>query len=134
MEQVPKLIGKSLPIQKLRYFIKKAAKSDATTVFLGETGVGKEVAAQLIHYSSNRKNNPLIKINCANLSDTLIESELFGLSKKSSPTRFFLCFSGKSSSVFPLLRKFSAGATQVLTSTARSGLRPKKRQSVLANT
>lgn len=78
MNREPKLIGRSLPIQRLRHFIKKAARSDATVLLLGETGVGKEVAARLIHGSSARKNSPFIKINCANLSDGLIESELFG--------------------------------------------------------
>lgn len=81
MNKEPKLIGKSPPIQKLRLFIKKASTSDATVLLLGETGVGKEVAARRIHCSSDRKNNPFIKINCANLSDTLIESELFGHKK-----------------------------------------------------
>ena len=81
MNTEPKLIGKSPPIQKLRHFIKKAAKSDATVLLLGETGVGKEVAARMIHSSSDRKDSAFIKINCANLSDTLIESELFGHKK-----------------------------------------------------
>jgi Nif-specific regulatory protein len=81
MNREPKLIGRSPPIQKLRQFINKAAKSNATVLLLGETGVGKEVAARLIHASSARKKSPFIKINCANLSDALIESELFGHKK-----------------------------------------------------
>jgi transcriptional regulator with PAS, ATPase and Fis domain len=81
MNKEPKLIGKSPPIQKLRHFIGKAAKSDATVLLLGETGVGKEVAARMIHCSSDRKVSPFVKINCANLSDNLIESELFGYKK-----------------------------------------------------
>jgi len=81
MHREPKLIGNSLPIQKLRHFIKKAAKSDATVLLLGETGVGKEVAARMIHLQSHRCKNPFVKINCANLSDTMIESELFGHKK-----------------------------------------------------
>lgn len=55
MNWEPKLIGKSLPLQKLRHFIKKAAKSDATVLLLGETGVGKEVDARMIHCSSERR-------------------------------------------------------------------------------
>jgi len=81
MHGEPKLIGKSRPIQKLRHFIKIAAKSDATVLLLGETGVGKEVAARLIHRQGHRCKNLFIKINCANLSDNLIESELFGHKK-----------------------------------------------------
>lgn len=81
MKRAPKLIGKSPSIQELHYFIKKAATSDATVLLLGETGVGKEVAARLIHLHSDRCDNPFIKINCASLSDTLIESELFGHKK-----------------------------------------------------
>jgi len=81
MNKEPKLIGKSPPIQKLRQFIEKSAKSDATVLLLGETGVGKEIAAKMIHCSSDRKEGPFVKINCANLSDTLIESVLFGHKK-----------------------------------------------------
>jgi len=77
----PKLIGKSSHIKELRHFIEKAAHCDANVLLLGETGVGKEVAARLIHHHSDRGVNPFIKINCANLSDTLIESELFGHKK-----------------------------------------------------
>ena len=81
MSRQRELIGKSPPIQKLRRFIKKAAKSDATVLLLGETGVGKDVVARLIHCSSHRKTGPFVKINCANLSDTMVESELFGCRK-----------------------------------------------------
>lgn len=66
---------------KLRHFIEKAAHSDSNVLIQGETGVGKEVAARLIHHHSDRCVNPFIKINCSNLSDTLLESELFGYKK-----------------------------------------------------
>ena len=76
-----KIIGKSFQTNELRKFVNMAAESDANVLLLGETGVGKEVAARLIHCQSSRGKNPFLKINCANLSDTLIESELFGYKK-----------------------------------------------------
>lgn len=74
----PIIIGRSLSTQRLRHFIKIAATSDMPALILGETGVGKEVAARMIHYSSDRREKPFIKVNCATLCDTIIESELFG--------------------------------------------------------
>jgi len=62
---------------------KKAAKSDLTILLTGESGTGKEVMAQAIHNASPRKNQPFIAINSAALSDSLIESELFGYEKGS---------------------------------------------------
>ncbi len=60
---------------------KKAAQSDANILILGESGVGKEVVAELIHRESKRKDHPFMDINCYALSDSLIESELFGHEK-----------------------------------------------------
>lgn len=56
----------------------KAAKSDVNVCICGESGVGKEVVAEALHYSSNRAEGPLVKINCASIPETLLESELFG--------------------------------------------------------
>jgi DNA-binding NtrC family response regulator len=62
---------------------KKAAKSDANILILGESGSGKEVLAQLIHQESKRRNAPFMDVNCFSLTETLIESELFGHEKGS---------------------------------------------------
>lgn len=56
----------------------KVAKTDSTVMIRGESGVGKEVLTKAIHSSSNRKNKPLIKLNCASIPENLLESELFG--------------------------------------------------------
>lgn len=76
--QEPLIIGKSPAIKNLIAFIKKAAISDSNVLILGETGVGKELAAKAIHCESNRKDKPFIKINCGNLNENLVESELYG--------------------------------------------------------
>jgi len=73
-----RLIGRSEAIQRLESDIECAARSDAKVLITGETGVGKEVAARLIHQSSARSNSPLVTLNCAGLPDSLLESELFG--------------------------------------------------------
>lgn len=56
----------------------RVAKTDSTCIIEGESGVGKEVVVNLIHESSERKNQPLVKVNCAAIPETLLESELFG--------------------------------------------------------
>jgi len=61
--------------------VKKVAPSGASVLILGETGTGKELIAGAIHYNSRRKNSPFIKVNCAALPETLLESELFGHEK-----------------------------------------------------
>jgi two-component system NtrC family response regulator len=61
--------------------ITRIAKTDSTCIIEGESGVGKEVVVNLIHQLSERKNQPLVKVNCAAIPDTLLESELFGYEK-----------------------------------------------------
>jgi transcriptional regulator with GAF, ATPase, and Fis domain len=73
-----RLIGRSEAIQRLESEIECAARSDAKVLITGETGVGKEVAARLIHQRSARSMSPLVTVNCAGLPDSLLESELFG--------------------------------------------------------
>jgi transcriptional regulator with PAS, ATPase and Fis domain len=72
------LIGTSPAITQLRDEILLAARCDAKVLITGESGAGKEVVARLIHESSARRRSPLVTVNCAALSDTLLETELFG--------------------------------------------------------
>jgi Nif-specific regulatory protein len=75
------IIGSSMLIKKLQQAIGQAAPSRATVLIRGESGVGKELVARAIHYSSPRKKGPFVCLNCAALSETLLESELFGHEK-----------------------------------------------------
>ncbi|MCK9418338.1 MAG: sigma-54 dependent transcriptional regulator [Nitrospirae bacterium] len=75
---LPNIIGESAAMKKVFSLIEKVAATDSTVLILGESGTGKELVATTIHYQSARKDKPLIKINCAVLPETLIESELFG--------------------------------------------------------
>lgn len=72
------LIGVSEAIRRLEQDIQCATGSDAKVLITGESGVGKEVAAQLIHKGSARRNRPFLTLNCAGVPDSLLESELFG--------------------------------------------------------
>jgi DNA-binding NtrC family response regulator len=74
-------VGNSPQIQHVFQQIQVVSASDSTTLITGESGTGKELVAHAIHYSSNRKGKPFIKVNCAALSENLIESELFGHEK-----------------------------------------------------
>ncbi len=76
--QFGNIIGKSHPMQMLFAAIKSAAASEATVLIQGESGTGKELVAGAIHFESERKHNPLITVNCSALSESLLESELFG--------------------------------------------------------
>jgi len=72
------LIGKSHEMRNVFTAIRAAASSDATILIHGESGTGKELVAGAIHYNSERKDKPLITVNCSALSESLLESELFG--------------------------------------------------------
>ncbi len=75
------IIGNSPAIKKIMDTIETVAPTDFSILIIGETGTGKEIIADAIHNQSARKDNALIKINCAALSETLLESELFGHEK-----------------------------------------------------
>jgi transcriptional regulator with PAS, ATPase and Fis domain len=72
------LIGTSAAIREIEEEVVCAARSDAKVLITGESGVGKEVVARMIHQRSQRSRSPLVTINCAGVPDSLLESELFG--------------------------------------------------------
>ncbi|MED1724662.1 sigma-54 interaction domain-containing protein [Brevibacillus parabrevis] len=72
------IVGYSQKLQELKKFAQKVATSDSTVLITGESGTGKELFAHAIHAQSKRKMGPFIRVNCAAIPDTLLESELFG--------------------------------------------------------
>ncbi|HVX30276.1 MAG TPA: sigma-54 dependent transcriptional regulator, partial [Nitrolancea sp.] len=75
------IIGNSVAMQEVYKTVGRVAGSDATVLIAGETGTGKELVATVIHRNSGYSGGPLIKVNCAALPETLLESELFGHEK-----------------------------------------------------
>ncbi|HKR11750.1 MAG TPA: ABC transporter substrate binding protein [Pyrinomonadaceae bacterium] len=78
---VDEIVGESNVIKYVLYKIEQVAQTDTGVLILGETGTGKELVARAIHSQSIRKDRPLVRVNCAALSASLIESELFGHEK-----------------------------------------------------
>ena len=75
------IIGESGQMQEVLDLVRRVAPSDATVLLRGESGTGKELIAKAIHYASDRRAGSLVKVNCAALPETLLESELFGHEK-----------------------------------------------------
>jgi transcriptional regulator with GAF, ATPase, and Fis domain len=75
------MIGESAPMQRIYQRISRVAPSDTTVLICGESGTGKELAARAIHAYSERRENAFVAINCATLTEALLESELFGHEK-----------------------------------------------------
>jgi transcriptional regulator with PAS, ATPase and Fis domain len=78
MDVTRHLVGISDATKALQQELEEAARSDAKVLITGESGVGKEIAGQMIHHRSPRRHGPLVTINCAGMPDSLLESELFG--------------------------------------------------------
>ena len=79
--QIQNLIGSSRPMQQVYEQVAQVAGSNTTVLIRGESGTGKEMAAHAIHYNSPRAEKPFVKVSCAALPESLIESELFGYEK-----------------------------------------------------
>ncbi len=75
------IVGESPAIRRSLHLVERVAATDAPVLALGETGTGKELIARAVHERSNRRDRPLVKVNCAALPASLIESELFGYEK-----------------------------------------------------
>jgi two-component system response regulator AtoC len=95
------IVGQSVEMQSIFAVIEKVADTPSTVLITGESGTGKELVAKALHEQSSRKNEPFIKINCAAIPKTLMESELFGYEKgaftgatSSKPGRFELADGG----------------------------------------
>ncbi len=100
-ESIKALVGNSAPMRQVHELIRQAAPSEATVLITGESGTGKELIANALHEASQRKKQPLIKVNCAAIPEQLLESELFGYEKgaftganKDKPGRFALASGG----------------------------------------
>ena len=80
------LVGDCPAIEALRSTVNRLGHTDLAILILGENGTGKEVVAQSMHYRSRRRDEPFVAVNCAALTETLLESELFGHERAPSPT------------------------------------------------
>lgn len=77
-QQYRDMIGKSAKMQEIFSLVKDLAETDTTVLIYGESGTGKELVAAALHHASPRANGPFLKVNCAALSENILESELFG--------------------------------------------------------
>ena len=100
------MVGSNSSITNIRRLVEKAAPTDATILIVGESGVGKELVADLVYENSKRKGKPYVKINCAAIPENLLESELFGYEKGS--------FTGASSKGKTGLLEMADGGTVLL--------------------
>ncbi len=81
LKRPPNIIGNAKSLQPVFQMIQKVAPASSTILILGESGVGKELVAEALHYASTRSGRAFVKLNCAALPESIIESELFGHEK-----------------------------------------------------
>jgi two-component system response regulator HydG len=77
-QEIDSIVGRSHGIEKVRAMIRDLADIQTTVLVTGDSGTGKELVVDALHYSGERRDGPLVKVNCAALSENLLESELFG--------------------------------------------------------
>jgi DNA-binding NtrC family response regulator len=75
------MVGESAPMREVFRWVHRVARSDSTVMIYGESGTGKELVARAVHASSNRKNGPFVRVNMGALTESLMDSELFGHEK-----------------------------------------------------
>ncbi len=78
----PNIIGRSKKMQEVFQMVEKVANTKTSILLLGESGTGKELIANLIHHTGVREDKPFVKVNCAALTESILESELFGVEEK----------------------------------------------------
>ena len=78
MEGAEEIVGESAPLRRALSRVDQVAATDSTVLLLGPTGTGKELFARAVHEGSRRRGRALVRVNCAALPPTLVESELFG--------------------------------------------------------
>ncbi|NNE08219.1 MAG: sigma-54-dependent Fis family transcriptional regulator [Gemmatimonadetes bacterium] len=76
-----RIVGRSEGILEVQTYARKVCNAQSSVLVTGESGTGKELIASLIHYESDRRNEPFVKVNCAAIPETLLEAELFGIEK-----------------------------------------------------
>jgi transcriptional regulator with PAS, ATPase and Fis domain len=77
-QKIDNIVGRNAGIEKVRAMIRDLADIQTTVLVTGDSGTGKELVVDALHYSGERRDGPLVKVNCAALSENLLESELFG--------------------------------------------------------
>ena len=110
------IVGRSAALRQVLAQAEQVASTDSTVLLLGETGTGKELFASHIHSLGARRGRPMVRVNCAAIPATLIESELFGREKGPSPARWRGRSAGSS---WPTIRRSFSTRSATCPSTSR---------------